>query len=85
MPKNMRSREVAHAITEVAIICEIPGMDKMFASGLTSSVLFFFFRIFFLFYVGSMCLMRRLHLARSCASSPEAACFNCTVENVRYS
>ena len=30
---------------------------------------FFFFFIFSHFYVGSMCLMRRLHLGRSCASS----------------
>ena len=33
------------------------------------TLFFFFFRIFSHFYVGSMCLMRRLHLARSCASS----------------
>ena len=32
---------------------------------------FFFFSIFSHFHVGSMCLMRRLHLARSCASSPD--------------
>ena len=31
----------------------------------------FFFRIFSHFYVGSMCLNRRLHLARSCTSSPD--------------
>ena len=31
----------------------------------------FFFFIFSHFYVGSMCLMRRLHLGRSCASSPD--------------
>ena len=34
-----------------------------------SKVFFFFFHILSHFYVGSMCLMRRLHLARSCASS----------------
>ena len=32
-------------------------------------LLFLIFHIFSYFYVGSMCLMRRLHLARSCASS----------------
>ena len=32
---------------------------------------FFFVRIFSDFYVGSMCLMRLLHLARSCTSSPD--------------
>ena len=37
-----------------------------------SSSYFFFFRIFSHFCVGSMCLMRRLHLARSCASSPDS-------------
>ena len=31
----------------------------------------FFFFIFSHFYVGSMCLVRRLHLGRSCASSPD--------------
>ena len=31
----------------------------------------FFFRILSHFYVGSMFLTRRLHLARSCASSPD--------------
>ena len=31
----------------------------------------FFFRILSHFYVGSMCLMRRLHLTRSCTSSPD--------------
>ena len=30
---------------------------------------FFFFRVFSHLYVGSVCLMRRLHLARSCVSS----------------
>ena len=33
--------------------------------------LFFFFCIFSHFYVWSMCLMRRLHLARSCTSFPD--------------
>ena len=33
-----------------------------------SPLLLFFSLIFSHFYVGSMCLMRRLHLARSCAS-----------------
>ena len=32
---------------------------------------FFFFFIFSHFYVGSMCLVRRLHLDRSCASSSD--------------
>ena len=32
---------------------------------------FFFFFIFSNFYVGSMCLVRRLHLGRSCASSSD--------------
>ena len=35
------------------------------------SINFFFFFIFSHFYVGSMCLMRRLHLGRSCASSSD--------------
>ena len=33
--------------------------------------LIFFFRIFSHFYVGSMCLVRRLHLSQCCASSPD--------------
>ena len=33
--------------------------------------IFFFFFIFSQFYVGSMCLMRRLHLGRSCMSSSD--------------
>ena len=33
--------------------------------------IFFFFRILSRFHVGSMCLMRRLPLSRSCASSPD--------------
>ena len=37
----------------------------------TFNTVFFFFFIFSHFYVGSMCLVRRLHLGRSCASSPE--------------
>ena len=32
---------------------------------------FFFFLVFSHFYVRSLCLMRRLHLARSCASAPD--------------
>ena len=34
-------------------------------------IIFFFFFIFSHFYVGSMCLVTRLHLGRSCASSPD--------------
>ena len=34
---------------------------------------FFFFRILSHFYVGSMCLMRRLHWTWSCASSPDSS------------
>ena len=34
-------------------------------------IFFFFFFIFSHFYVGSMCLVRRLHLDRSCASSSD--------------
>ena len=38
----------------------------------TKAVVFiFFFFIFSHFHVGSMCLVRRLHLGRSCASSPD--------------
>ena len=36
-----------------------------------SDFFFFFFFIFSHFSVGSMCLVRRLHLGRSCASSPD--------------
>ena len=38
---------------------------------LNASAIHFFFFIFSHFYVGSMCLARRLHLGRSCASSSD--------------
>ena len=44
------------------------------ANSLALFILFFFFFFFLIFshlYVGSMCLVRRLHLARSCSSSPD--------------
>ena len=47
----------------------------------------FFFFIFSHFYVGSMCLMRRLHLGRSCASSSDNPLSNVNTyytHNTRY-
>ena len=39
---------------------------------LSCIIIFFFFRILSHFYVGSMFLMRRFHLTRFCASSPDS-------------
>ena len=48
-------------------------LSAMFSmhSVMVGQYLFFFFFIFSHFYVGSMCLVRRLHLDRSCASSSD--------------
>ena len=49
----------------ISLICHVPSVSIYVFSSFVNLL----FLIFSRFYVGSMCLMRRLHLARSCASS----------------
>ena len=53
----------------VAIGHRVSSIIKMDGSFDMSAYCYLIFLIFSHFYVGSMCLMRRLHLARSCVSS----------------